>query len=329
MDRNPRTGGVRSTPMVPPRAPVMTVTLNPAIDLHLDVAGNTHAEVLRTRSHRRVAGGKGVNVSGMLAALGVDSVAACLLGGPDADVFLSLLESSPFPVVPVRVQGETRTNVTIRVDGQDSRIKVNQPGPTVRGQAWRAAKIILNELMAHRRWVVLAGSLPSGTRAGAYAELCRAAHRNGARVAVDCERTPLLRAAPAAPDLIHLNRAELAATTGLSCRSRRATLHAATTLLKHRPTTLLISDGGGEALAIRNHQVWVGRPPRVPVKGPMGAGDAMLAGYIAARLEQQDPPRALARALACGAACAALPETRLPHRRDVVRWLSQVSVDRL
>lgn len=309
--------------------PVLTVTLNPAIDLNLCVPELFTDEFTRATAVRRGAGGKGVNVARVLAALGVGTTALVAVGGPDAEVYLSLLADAPFEVARVPTGGPTRTNVTISgsVGERLRHLKVNQPGPTWLAGDWSALCARIERELPGRRWLVLAGSLPPGVRTEGYAELAVLAGRAGVRVALDCAGPSLETALAAHPALIKPNRAELSETLGRPVESREDTVRAARELQRRGAGWVIVSAGDQicEAIGPEDTAPVAMMPPRLERPGsPMGAGDALLAGWLAAELQGRPPREMLELAVACGAATAALPDTEFPDRARVDSMLERV-----
>ena len=309
--------------------PILTITLNPAIDLNLVTTDWSTRDFVRAHTVRRAAGGKGINVSRVLAELDVTSTAACVVGGPDGVVFRSLIDAAPFEVHCIEAGGPTRTNVTVTSDRRARHIKVNQPGARLGRSDWGRVVSELTPLMAGRQWVVLSGALPPGVPATAYAQLTRLAHEQGARVALDCEGPPLLKALRFKPDLVKPNRAELSATLKRPCRSRAAVLEAARKLIASGARRVVVSDGAGACLAVNEKEAWIAQPPRIESGSPMGSGDALLAGVVAGLLAGDPLDAALVRGVACGTAGAASPDTLHARRRDIERYLKQIKAKTL
>lgn len=178
--------------------------------------------------------------------------------------------------------------------------------------------------MRNRRWIALSGALPPGVPVNAYAQLIRAAHRAGACCAIDGSGPALRRALAARPDLVRINREELAEVLEMplkSLRSRAATLDAARRLIGMGAAMAAVTDGPKRALFITGDATWTVRPPRIEAQGALGAGDAMLAGLLAGFMKNDAPAEAFKLALACGAASASLPETQFPTRRQILSLL--------
>lgn len=304
----------------------MTVTLNPAIDLNLVVPDWPKGDLARATSTSRAAGGKGVNVSRVLSELDVHSTAFCIVGGPDGQVFLSLLMDVPFKVESQAVAGPTRTNITVAIERGGGQFKINQPGPHVTREEWRHIEAGLRASMKGRQWVILSGALPPQAPAGLYARLVRMAHREGARVVLDCAGPSLAQALAARPDLIKPNREELGATIGQPCRSRKAACEAARELQRRGAGLVIVSHGKGVCLALGHDAGWQANPPRVKTQSLMGGGDSLVAGLVAGFIRGLDLPEALRLGVACGAASAAAPETLMARRTQIRRLAPQVQI---
>jgi 1-phosphofructokinase family hexose kinase len=320
------------------RPPILTITLNPAIDLHLRIADTRPREVVRALGATRSAGGKGVNVARVLATLGVRATAAVALGGADGAVWRSLLEDeldgigerARFEAAVLAGGSFTRTNVTI-ASGADAaarrRFKINQAGPAWSGEEWAAAKKKIAGLARGRKWVVLAGTPPPGVPPDAYRQIIETAHAAGARCAIDASGEALRRALAARPDLVRINREELAETLRIpmaELRSPRRRIVAARRLIRRGVGMVALTDGPREALLARGDGVDRAKPPSVIVRGAMGAGDAMLAGLIAGFEQGRTTGEALRLAVACGAATAAETETAFPSLRRIDAMLKRV-----
>jgi 1-phosphofructokinase len=283
---------------------------------------------MRTERVSRGAGGKGLNVARVLTTLGVPALATCPLGGAERPVFESLLAPAKFAFQALEIAGDVRTNVTLSAAGK-SVCKVNQPGPRISAHEWHALKTELATLCAGKAWVVIAGAPAPGLPTGAYAELTRLAHAAGAQVALDCAGPALAAALAEHPDLIKPNRTELAATVGRNLPTRAALLKAMREMQSRGARRVVVTDGGRALWGLPTATdaapgLCRVQPPRVAVQGVVGAGDACLAGLIAALLRGRPLAEALKWGAACGAATSALPDPQFPTRREIKAALARV-----
>ncbi|UKJ77602.1 1-phosphofructokinase [Azospirillum brasilense] len=264
--------------------PVVTVTLNPAIDQTITVEALRPGHVHRASAVRRNAGGKGVNVASCLADWGTPVVATGLLGSGNAAAFEALFAAKGIADRFVRLPGETRVNVKIADLAAADTTDLNLPGLTADADALDRVRRTLRELVLPSTPVLLAGSLPDGLPADSYATLTADLRAQGARVVLDSSGPPLA-AALAAPDLpfcIKPNRHELEAWAGAPLPATADLLEAARGLHRNGVAVVVVSLGADGALFVADGPALHARLPAVNALSTVGAGDAMVAGLIAA-----------------------------------------------
>ncbi|MEQ8145259.1 1-phosphofructokinase family hexose kinase [Streptomyces sp. OP7] len=282
---------------------ILTVTLNAALDVTYGVDSlRPHTSHRVGAAHRR-AGGKGVNVARVLAALGHDVTVTGLAGGPTG----ALLREDLHAVAGLRdelvpVAGESRQTVTV-VSGDDGDATVfNEQGPEVSPREWRAFADRFAVLAREASVVTLCGSLPPGLPSDAYARLVRAAAGAGALTVLDTSGHPLLDALGAAPDVVKPNAAELAAATGCEDAgegaARLRALGARSVVVSSGPDGLLADTPDGRLRAA---------PPERLAGNPTGAGDACVAALAAGLAGGAGWPAVLREAVALSAAAVACP----------------------
>jgi 1-phosphofructokinase len=299
-------------------AVIVTVTANPSVDRTVAVDRLVPGAVLRTGPPLVEAGGKGVNLARALAANGHPARAVLPSGGPDGERLVALLVAAGVDHVAVPVAGGVRSNVTVAAaDGTTT--KLNEPGPILTPAEAAALAAAVVAAARDAEWVVLCGSLPPGLRPDFYADLVVALR--GTRVAVDSSG-PALRAAVAArPHLVKPNREELAELTGRSVRTLGDALAAARSVVDGGVPGVLASVGAQGALYVTAAGAWhAAAPVRVP-RSAVGAGDALLAGFLAGSADGA----ALAEGVAWGAAAAGLPGSRMPRPGELDRAAVRLS----
>lgn len=308
---------------------IFTVTLNPAIDRELTVPAILFDTVLRASDIRVDAGGKGFNVSRMLMALGEPSVACALAGGHNGRVLNDALQSLGIETDFVQIDAETRVNVSIVEAGNARHLKVNEPGPRVTDAALTALLGNLLKRVKPGDWCVLSGSLPPGLPASAYATLVTALNARGVITCVDTSGDALRDACRAEPYLVKPNLEELRSVTGQPGDSFEAIGMGASEMLKFGARHVVVSMGKNGAL-FRDDAGWQhARSPRIQESNPIGAGDSMVAGLVWALTQQLSWSEAVRWALACGAATASLPGTRVGSRALVESLLPDVAFERV
>jgi 1-phosphofructokinase len=310
--------------------PVVTVTANPAIDHTVRIPGFRAGEVNRVASDERTPGGKGVNVAAALRALKVEVAATGLLGDANAALFEEFLAAEGIADRFVRVPGPTRTGIKVVDDVDGTTTDINFPGLTADpGAVARLTDEVGHAVeAAEARWVALAGSLPPGAPTDLYRHLADVAHEAGARVALDTSGAALHEALAARPDLVKPNVAELEELVGRRLPDTSACLSAVAELQARGVRYVVVSMGAEGGLFVDRGAAVLARPPAVEVASTVGAGDATVAGTLAALL-RGEPLAGVARcATACGATAVVTVGPRL-ERATISRLAEDVTVEEL
>jgi 1-phosphofructokinase len=305
---------------------VATVTLNPAIDHSVGIAGFAAGEVNRVDWEQSDPGGKGINVASFLADLGVGVAVTGFLGSENAIAFDRLFAQKGMTDSFVRIPGKTRVNVKIIDEAQHRITDINFPGQPASDADIAALREKLLALMPDHEWFVLSGSVPVGVPTGLYAEWVRLLKSAGKRVVLDTSGEALRTAIREAPFAIKPNIAELEELLGEYLPTRAAVIEAARRLLRTGIQYVVISMGKEGALFVDAGECLLAVPPAVEVKSTVGAGDAMVAGFVAAQIRGwslADCAR-LATATAVGALTQLGP--RLPTAQAVESLMQQVTV---
>lgn len=296
---------------------ISTLTPNPSLDLtyELPAEGLVRGEVQRSRGMNVEAGGKGINVSRNLVANGLASRAVVPAGGFSGERLLTLLDGYGVEVSRVPVAEAVRVNSSL-VESEGVVTKVNAPGPRLSDE--EARRLLEEAVAASRgaRWLVGCGSLPPGAPADLYARLVAAAGGGRCRVAVDTSGEPLRAALDAAPDLIKPNQHELAEAVGREVRTVGEALAAAKELRARGVGGVLVSLGADGALLVDGEGALHAESQPFTPRSTVGAGDALLAGFLAGGGEGGS---ALVEGVAWGAAAARQPGSRGPAPEQIDR----------
>lgn len=310
---------------------IVTVTPNPSLDRALDVDRLAVGEVNRAHAVHVDAGGKGINVSRALVRQGVPSLAVLPVGGVDGARLVDLLGEHGVPSAPVPVRGDTRSNVTL-VEASGATTKVNAPGvPMAPDEVDALLAVVATQLAAHPAAVVGAGSLPRGAGDDFFVRLAALAGRHGVPVALDTSGVPLARAVHAGGlDLIKPNEHELAELAGRELATVGDAVGAARDVIAAGTRRVLVSLGAHGALLVSEDRSWWAGGDRLVPASTVGAGDATLAGYLAAA---GAPGERLRTAVAWGRAAVLLPGTQVPSPAEVdaaaVRLVAEPDPDTL
>ena len=270
---------------------IITVTPNPALDLTYALPDVASGEVDVHRATRSTleASGKGVNVSRALAHAGLPTCAVFPAGGPAGRTLVELLEDDGVPHRVTQQAGETRINTTAVRPGGET-LKLNGPGAELSADEQedllrKTAEALEDACTATQGavWVAVCGSLPPAMGLEPIVELVELAHRHGAKCAVDASGEALTAALDASADLLAPNRFELAevAPSIPANGTIEELADAARALSLRTGTTLLISLGPDGALYVDGRQALHGRAPALTPVNTAGAGDALLAGWLA------------------------------------------------
>ena len=269
---------------------VVAVALNPALDHTIEVDHLRPGEVNRALRMQVDVGGKGINVASCLADFGVASVVTGQIGSDNAAQFEALFQAKGIGNQCFYLDGLTRINTKLVERASGETTDINMPGPALGADAiqtlFEQLLARIGGLVSSGNWVVASGSLPPQWPADTYARLITHVHRLGARVLLDASGGALAAGVGAAPDVIKPNRAELSELIGRALGDSASVVAAARELLArpNAPGTVIVSMGGDGALFVNRQQALLAHPIPTPLISTVGAGDAMVAGIIAAQI---------------------------------------------
>lgn len=296
----------------------LVFSLNPAVDVEWRVDEILAGEKNELRSETRWAGGKGVNVARWLSWLGKSPRLFVTLGGATGRELAAGLRKEGIRTVAFRLREPTRVNVVVTPD-RGGQLRFNPSWPRLDATESRRLGQEICRLVLSARTVVISGTLAFGAPASLYARLVRAAHRGGCRVFLDCDREPFALAVRERPFLVKPNQFELAQWAGTSLPNDASVVEAAGRLSKATGGWVLVSRGEDGALLV--HQglgvLFHATAPATVPRNTVGAGDALLAGVVAAVEAGNDPADWLRDGVATGTAATTVAPGRLPSRR---RW---------
>jgi 1-phosphofructokinase len=300
---------------------IVTLTLNPSLDRTVSVPSLEPGSLVRGTRETVEPGGKGVNVARALLANDCPAVAVFPVGGAAGDQLVSLLRAEGVAVAPVRVGGTTRTNITL--SEPDGRVtKVN-----LAGEQLTLAEIdqLVDSVVSHSSagdWVVASGSLPAQAPPDLYATLIPRLRAAGRRVVVDTSGVALAHAVAAGPDLIKPNAAELEELIDQPIDSLGDVVTACRKLVAGGVGAVLASLGERGALYVDADDAVHGTAPVDVVRSDVGAGDCLLAGFLASDGAIDDR---LANALRWAASAVELPGSAMPDPDQIAHRSASVT----
>ncbi|RBQ16590.1 1-phosphofructokinase [Spongiactinospora rosea] len=282
---------------------VLTVTLNAALDVTYEVDGVDWDGVNRVRAVHRRAGGKGVNVARVLAALGHPVLALGLTGGTPGAAIRADLDAAGVPHAFTPVSGHSRTTLAVCSDTGTTAM-FNEPGPAVSTAEIGTFLGDFDRLLAEASAVVISGSLPPGVPAAFYSTLAWRAGEYGVPAIVDADGDPLRHAPSGRPAILKPNAAELAhALLG----AHTDAVAGARALRAAGARAVVVSLGADGLVAVTADGTWRVLMPYPVAGNPTGAGDAVVAGLAQGLVTGTPWPDRLRTAAALGAAAVAAP----------------------
>ena len=314
---------------------ILTVTLNAAIDKTLAVPNFRLGRRHRTVEQTTMAGGKGVNVARAIKTLGQPVIATGFTGGPTGTRIVEELTNAAVLSDFVRIREESRTNTAVIDPTTGEQTEVNERGPAVSQQEIDLFVDKLLYLAKGADICVLAGSLPRGLDVDVYHRLIRELHRTGVETIVDTDGDPLRRAVRAEPTVISPNVIEAEELVGHEFNEEEDHVIAVVEMgeLGARNAIMTATDGCYARMASSEpggaHQLWRVRIAPRETRATIGAGDAFLAGFVAARYQGKTADQCLRFGVACGAESTEHLGAGLIDPAKVERLLAEVEVERL
>lgn len=300
---------------------ILTVTLNPALDISYGVDALVPHGSHRVRSVRERAGGKGVNVASVLHHMGVPATALVLLGGGTGQAVQGDLSARGVRYEVVACGGETRRTVNVvSAESGDATI-FNEPGPLVSAaEVDTVAARVQAAVAAGARVVVVCGSLPPGVEPEVYEQIIGVAGAGGARTLVDASGEALLAGCRAGADVALPNRSELRAATAMDSEA------AGVAMLRHLGVGNVVVSAAAEGMraVLADGRTVVARPGGVLRGNPTGAGDAAAAAVAAGLAAGLGWPEIMADAVAWSGAAVLQPVAGEVDPADVKRLRGSV-----
>lgn len=281
---------------------IYTVTLNPALDKTVEIEGFTLDTVNRITTLRTDPGGKGINVSKVIAKLGGTSKALAILGGNAGRAISEALAEAGLDCQFMQVKGETRTNLKVIDPVNHTNTDINEPGVQVNEEILNALLAQLIEMIVPGDIVVLSGSLPKGAPHDTYRTWVARCKDAGAKVFLDADGALLADGLKAVPYLVKPNNDELSRLVGRELTTLAELADAARNLLASGVEKVIVSMGGKGALYVTRDAILHAEGLKVPVGSTVGAGDSVVAALAWAEDQGMTLEEAVRLSTATGAA---------------------------
>lgn len=304
---------------------LVTLTMNPAVDVSTSTARVVPIRKLRCKPAKHDPGGGGINVARVLKRFGADPLAIYVAGGPTGELLKDLVAREGVRGQVVKMSGTTREDVTVLDESTGEQYRFVLPGPALDEGAWTAFLDAITALEVPPSYVVASGSLPADVPDEFYARVARSAKQIGARVVLDTSGPALKAALAEGVTIVKPNLGELRALVGRSLESEDEQLRACRGIVTDRGAeivALTLAERG--ALVVTGEGAWRLKAPQVNVASTVGAGDSFVGAFVWSLASGHDLALAARYAVAAGSAALLAPGTELCRRDDVEHLLSQV-----
>lgn len=310
---------------------ITTITLNPAIDLTLNIKQFNEDDSNRVTSSRKDPGGKGINVSRIVKSLGDSPITLAMLGGFAGEELGNLMRKENIYIWSVNTKQETRTNITITTaDGKQTRL--NQRGPQVSQAEFREMLKMVDVIADNSSFLVLSGSLSPGLNSDAYLQMIKRAKRSNSdiKIVLDCDGKTFNEGLKGKPFIVKPNVHETERILNLKINNEKELISAARKLQQKGAQNVTISRGAKGIIALTsNGELYKVTPPKVKVESTVGAGDSFIAGLILALHKGKSFDNALINGVATSSAMVQTSGTQIPRLKDCQSLTSKVKLEKL
>lgn len=303
---------------------IISVTLNPSIDVTLWLDGLHPDKANRVLDESREVGGKGINVSRVAHSFGQETLCISVAGQDNCREFAGYLEQEDLRYEFIKVDGAVRENLTLRSDGQT--FKLNRKGPSLSAMMIGALMALIQSRVRPGDIVVFAGSLPENVSVEDYVELILAVKKVGVLIALDSDVLTREDYRRIAPWLIKPNIHELRHIIEVKGPSINDITAAAQTLHEDGVENTMVSLGGNGLLCVSDGRVVRAEVPKVEVKSTVGAGDSTLAGFMVGFIKGYSLEECVRLAAACGTASAMRDGTLLATKETANALLDNIKI---
>ncbi len=305
---------------------IVTLTLNPAFDLHcrvheFELRGECFADMLSVD-----AGGKGINVSRALKVNGTDSLALVVVGAENAMEFCKALNRDNLRYEEIWAEGRIRQNLTLH-DEENYETRISFAGFECDASILRKVKHRVE--VSEDCIVTFTGSAPNGVSVEEVKELLKEFKSEGAKIVIDSRSFSYEDLVELKPWLIKPNRVEATKYLGKPVRDVETAVEMATKFHENGVENAVVSLGGGGAVLVCDKGTYWANAPESGVVSTIGAGDSLLAGFIHGDTQEASIEDTLRLAVACGSAACLTEGTRPPEKTRIDELYKQIKVEKL
>lgn len=306
---------------------ILTITLNPAIDVTTAVEAVVPGRKLRCDPPRIDPGGGGVNVSRVIKELGGATTALVAVAGATGAIMQELLEAAGIETVIIEATGMTRQSIAVHDRRSGGQYRFVLPGPVQDAAFAEQALATVRDLLTtgDYPYVVASGSLPPGVPDDFYGRLAELVRAHGARTILDTSGAALAGALGRGAFLIRTNHHEARELAeALNDDTDDPESLARSIVARGGAEAVIMTTGADGAILVSEHGTGRIRPPHVEVVSPVGAGDSFVGALCFALAEGWPIERACAHGVAAAAAAMTTEATELAHGDDIRRLFAAI-----
>lgn len=307
--------------------PILTLTVNPALDKSTSFRGLVPEQKIRCEMPRYDAGGGGINVSKAISRLGGDSLCVFTTGGSSGEMLKSLVRSENIAVQTIPTKSVTRENLIALETGSNAQYRFGFPGPDLTEEEQQQVLETVKKSKAH--FVVASGSLNENVSSDFYQKIAAICKENSAKFIVDTSGEALEKTLETGVYLVKPNVGELAKLVGKERLETDEADEAAKTLVDAGKAEIVVVSLGpqGAVLVSRGDTIYV-PAPHVHKRSTVGAGDSMVGGMVWALSQNKSLKEVVQWGVACGSAATMNEGTQLFKVEDAKRlfgWIGNRS----
>jgi 6-phosphofructokinase 2 len=309
---------------------IVTLTINPSIDIFVNVGKVEPTRKMRCSAPKRDPGGGGINVARVAHRLGADVAAIYPTGGALGKLLQRLIEREGIASLVTPSHVETRENFTAFEEVSGEQFRFVLPGSRLHDTEWQACLHKLASVTPAPKYVVASGSEPPGVPDDFFARVVKQAKAMGAKTVVDTSGGALAAVLKEGVTMIKPNLAELSEFVGATLETDKDRIDACRKLAAGGHAEIVaLTLGDQGALLVTDNKVWRAEPMKIEVASTVGAGDSFLGGLVAALAAGQSLAEAFRVAVAASTAAVMSPGTELSHEADIKRLLPRVQISEL
>jgi 6-phosphofructokinase 2 len=307
---------------------IITVTINPAIDRIISVDRLAFEDRAYIKSSRESAGGRGINASAVISSFGGRTLAVLTSGGDSGKRLETHLSDCGYCISVVPIRNEIRTNLTI-TDRHGLTVNLNEAGPPISKTELGRIERTIRTALTSAEWLMVCGSLPPGAPPDFYGKLIALARSKKVKTLLHAGGDALRDGIEARPTVVTPNQQEAERLLGRTLLTRTHYLEAAGRIRTMGPESVVLSLGSRGAVGAYADGMIEALPPRIDAVCPIGAGDALTAGYVWAMARKSNPADALRWGVSAGTASSRLPGMSFASLEQTQEIYRQVEIRRV